>query len=370
MSKTIVIDATLLKNDRITGVERYIIELVKSFSKSPTKHTFYILLNKTYKDFDKILGFGTPIYTPTTFRVFNDQIWIPYILAKLKADLIHFPVFGAPLLCPVQTILTIHDATPWKFPETTSKGVRFYYKPLFRQSIQKAKKIITVSNSSRIDLINLLGIPPKKIETIYEAVDKKFFNVNNIKCADNLKLTFPYILSVGTIEPRKNIATLIEAFRILKHQYKVPHKLVFTGRLGWADSIDIEDSIKSDIIFTGFLQDEALPSLYNNASVYVFPSIYEGFGFPILEAFALKVPVVCSNTSSLPEIGSNGCLYANPYSAEDFALKVHSIIVDINLRDQLVARGTKILDQYSWDKCGEQTINQYDIILKNELKKK
>jgi len=361
--KILCIDATILRDDRLTGVERYIIELIKAFGKIENEFKIYVLLNKRYTKFRSQINFGDPIYSPTTYRIINDQIWIPYITLKLKADLVHFPVFGAPVFCQTPAVLTIHDATPWKFPETISKGMRLYYKPLYKQSVKRAKHIITVSNSSKNDLIAALNIPTNKITTIYEAVDRDFFNIDNLHHLSPLDLNLKYLLSVGTLEPRKNVKILLEAYAILKSKYKIPHKLVFTGRKGWIDNLKVDESLKEDIIFTGFIPDENLPSVYNNAAVYVFPSLYEGFGFPILEAFALKVPVVSSDTSSLPEIGGNGCLYANSGSAAEFAEQIYSILKDNGLRNMLVDNGNKILQNFSWTKCGLETLQVYRNIL-------
>lgn len=358
--KRICIDATLLKDDRLTGIERYTIELIKSLGKLKSDYEIYVLLNKKYTRFKEQLNVGEPIYSPSSYRIIIDQFWIPYISYKIKADLVHFPVFGAPLLYRKNTILTIHDATPWKFPETISKGVRFYYRPLFRQSINRAKHIITVSNSSKDDLISLLGIPTENITTIYEAVDTSFFSDSNINSPVNLDLDFPYILSVGTLEPRKNIEVLINAFVIMKEKYKIPHKLVFTGRRGWMDSLKLPEKIKKEIIFTGFLEDRNLPFVYSKASVFVLPSKYEGFGFPILEAFALNVPVVCSNTSSLPEIGGDGCLYADPCSCDDFAEQIYLVISNNEVSSALVKNGNNILCNFSWNKCALETLQVYN----------
>jgi glycosyltransferase involved in cell wall biosynthesis len=358
--KKICIDATLLKDNRLTGIERYTIELIKSLYQINTEYTIYILLSKGYTRFEEQINVGIPIYSPFNNRILTDQFWITFITYKIKADLVHFPVFGAPVFCRIPTVLTIHDATPWKFPETISNGVRFYYKPLFKQSIDRAKHIITVSNSSRDDLMSMLKISPEKITTIYEAVDTAFFSSDNIHVPENFELNFQYILSVGTLEPRKNIEVLIQAFILLKKQYGIPHKLVFTGRKGWIDALNIPEAVRDQIIFTGFIPDHNLPAIYQKAAAFVFPSKYEGFGFPILEAFALKVPVVCSNTSSLPEIGGEGCLYADVNSPQDFADKIYTLIADNKVRNTLVQKGTEILKKFSWSMCGRETLQVYN----------
>jgi glycosyltransferase involved in cell wall biosynthesis len=362
------IDATLLREDRITGVERYIINLVRYVAlQNRSYHIYVFFKNILYHDLVLYADKFTPIIIKSNNRIIVDQVLIPFYARKYKIDLMHFPVFGAPVLYRKKSVLTIHDATFWLYPETISIGGRFYYKLLFKQSIKRAKQIITVSESSRNDLIQIFNLNPAKITAIYEAVDDVFLRGKSDEeyaLSKYLQYRNQYILSVGTIEPRKNLATLLKAFKIIKKRHG-NIKLLLTGRNGWNNQLHIPNEIKDDIIFTGFIEDKLLPEIYRNALVYVFPSIYEGFGFPILEAFACGTAVVASDTSSLPEIGDEACLYAKFDSPQDFAHQIEEIIINNDKREELIENGYKRLKDFSWDKCAKETMGIYALAIDN-----
>lgn len=356
---TIGIDATLLREGRVTGVERYTINLIKNILKEDSFNQYKIFFKeKVYSELIPFLDKCEFHICPVNNRVYCDQIWLPRKINSGNFDLVHYPAFPSSPFSKVNSVLTIHDATFWKYPETMSAGGKYYYKPLFPQAIKKAKKIITVSHSSKKDLIKYLNIPATNISVIYEALDDSFLSKKSKPL--NYLLPDKYILSVGTIEPRKNIITLIDAFQQLKMEYNVPHELVIVGRKGWIRNLNIPEKIKSQIHFTGFVSDDELAGIYESADIFVFPSLYEGFGFPILEAMAMNIPIVASNTSSLPEIGKNACLYAQPSSAESFKENIIKIIKNPQLREELVNRGRSRFKDFSWKKTACQTIEIYN----------
>lgn len=362
------IDATLLREDRITGVERYTINLIRSLIEVDDNNQYFVFFRKRYPSQLADLVPRLEVFvSPIKNRVVTDQLWLLYIAKKLKLDILHCPAFPSPLFYKGKTVLTIHDATLWKYPETRSKGGQFYYSPLFPQAIRKSSKIITVSRNSKKDLIHYLNVPDSLITVIYEGIDNSFAGRNLQQSSEvKIKYNLPgrYILTVGTLEPRKNLNMLIKGFEIFLKKYDTDHKLVIVGRKGWQKSLNIAKELKSYVVLTDFVDEEHLPAIYRLADLFVFPSIYEGFGFPILEAMASQTPVVASNTSSLPEVGGYACLYADPYDPLDFAKKISIILNDKRLYDGLIKKGRERIKRFSWRKTAENTLKVYEEVFK------
>lgn len=365
------IDITLLKNDRVTGVEKYIKMLVTEILDVNKDHTIYLLCSMEY---DAQSNFGLEqdsvivLKSPFKNRILTDQLWIPYIARKNKIELIHFPVFGAPIFYRGKFVLTIHDATFWLYPDKISKGGRFYYKPLFPQAIRRAAKIIAVSESTKRDLINVFDLNENQIAVIYESLCKNMFSqiADTSVLKSQIDIVGNYILCVGTIEPRKNLQTYIYAFQILKEKYSIDIKLVIVGRKGWLTQIDIPSSIENDVVFTGFVEDSILARLYIDADLFVFPSIYEGFGFPILEANYARTPILASKNSSLIEVGKDCCMFVDDYlSPEAFAEKSYELLQNKNLSNFYVNKGIDNLKRFSWNECALETLTIYKTIVKS-----
>lgn len=358
-------DATLLRNGFFTGIEKYVINFLKTINEKEIDIEFYVFIQNGFPDFlKKELNNLNLIHLRSANRIVLDQILIPLHSKRLKLDLIHFPAFAPGLLYRGKAIVTVHDATFWKYPQTISKGGKYYYRPILTHSASRINHFITVSESSKDDLIKYLKIPNNAITVTYEALDIDFekLNSNSVK-EDNKYINEKYILSVGTIEPRKNIQTLIKAFCILKQKYNINYKLILTGRSGWKDKLEIPTEVLDNIIFTGYVSDEELLSLYSNASIYVFPSIYEGFGFPLLEAMSSGTPIVASLTSSLPEIGGNACIYVNdPFSPEEYAKTIFEVLSDSLQQEMMVNSGYQRVKEFSWINCVKETIDIYKLI--------
>lgn len=229
-----------------------------------------------------------------------------------------------------------------------------------RYSIKKAKKIITISNSSKNDIIKTYGVKANKIAVIYPgirkiSVNERVLNMNELN--KKFGIEGDYILFVGTLQPRKNISKLIEAFSKLKKQNL---KLVIVGKKGWLYE-DILNApakfgISEKVKFLDFVNDEDLPSLYKNALCFVLPSLYEGFGLPVLEAMQYGCPVLTSNVSSLPEAGGDGAIYFDPQNADDIAQKIEEVISNKNLREEMVKKGYNQVKKFSWKKTAKETL--------------
>lgn len=360
----IVIDATFLRTDRISGIERYATELILALLAIDTSNEYHFCLGS--ENFKR--RFPTSVnarFHATHFRnrILTDQVWVPLVSKGIHGDLYHSLAFPPSPFVPRPTVITLHDATFWKHPETRSTGGRYYYSPLFPKAIRRALKVITVSNSSKRDLVEYLDLNPEKIAVVYQGIEARFFEPPReerlIQVRHKYRLPSKFILSVGTIEPRKNLNNLISAFEILMSKGAIGHSLVIVGRKGWQRALNIPQSLKDSIVLTGFVEDGDLPLVYRLSDLFVFPSIYEGFGFPMLEAMASGVPVVASNLSSLPEVGGDSCIYADPFSPTDIADNIEKLVSDKSLRENLTTKGSLRARLFSWQRTAKETIQVY-----------
>lgn len=355
------IDATLLQKGRYTGIENYSINLIKSLLKADKENSYILFFRKEVpNELENMTSSFEFMISPTSNRIFTDQIWMPWAIKKARIDLLHCPAFPSPVISDCRTILTIHDAVHWKYPKTLSKGSRYYYRHLFPQAIERAAKIITVSNSTKNDLIGFFPKAKVKIRVIYEAVDSAFFAKKRYKSCYEFGMR-KYILTVGSIEPRKNLDVLLKAFHIVQQQNGADFKLVIVGRRAWLKKFHVPEEIKEAVIFTGYIPSkEDLAYIYQNAFLFVLPSIYEGFGLPVLEAMSAGTPVLCSNTSSLPEVAGDAAEYAGPNKPEEFSEKILKIINNESLRKQMVLKGYQRVRLFSWKNAAEETLSVYN----------
>ncbi len=294
------------------------------------------------------------------------QIFLPLALLKNafsheRIDVFFSPAHYAPRFCPCQTVVTIHDVAYLHYPDEFLKRDLYQLKNWTNYSIRKASKIITVSKTTKKDVMSFYKIPEKKIEVVYNGFEKEIDDTDVPKTMDEIdgKITPPYILYVGTIQPRKNIITLIRAFSLLQ-KTNPELTLVITGKKGWLfDQIFKEakkEYLENKIIFTGYVTDEELVYLYRKAFCFALPSFYEGFGIPVLEAMSNGTPVVSSFSSSLPEVGGEAALYFDPADYRDLADKLKLLYGDKKLRNELVRKGRERIKQFSWDTCAASTL--------------
>lgn len=286
----------------------------------------------------------------------------------------HFTHFNSPLFYFGKQIVTIHDLTLSYFPG--KKMNSFLYRLAYNLSIwavtKKAVKIIAISENTKKDLMKLLKIPEKKIELIYEGASDTFYKITDQTILSKTKtkyyLTKPFLLYAGVWRSHKNVEGLIHAFKILKDQYKMDADLVITGK---QDPLyhEIPDTIKNlhlenDVKLVGLVPEQDLVALFNLAKIYVFPSFYEGFGLPALEAFSVDLPVVSSNTSCLPEVcGENNAIFFDPYNHEDMARKIYSVYSSPVLQEKLKKNGKERLKDFSWEKMAKETLDLYLSVL-------
>ncbi|WP_025742485.1 glycosyltransferase family 4 protein [Aquimarina pacifica] len=297
-------------------------------------------------------------------RILYENFCLESYLKRKECDLYHTPNYVLPRFWKLPSIVTIHDLITLDYPDLCKNQSVVYFNLLMRSTLKKAKKIITVSNTVKLDIIRHFGVNEEKIKVIHLGIDPIFKKTENSDIASKYKLPEKYILFVGTIEGKKNLTRLLQAYKKLLQQDKITHKLVIVGKLGWKYKsmyqVIKEFDLEQQILFTGYVPKEDLPVLYSFADVFVFPSIYEGFGIPPLEAMACEVPVLVSREGASPEICGSACIKVDPYNIDDIANGIEILIHDEELRKKNIALSKEWVKQYSWEKTAKETIKVYE----------
>lgn len=364
----IAIQAADLDHGRIDGTRVYILNLLKYFGKLDPAGEFLIYHKKEFNPELAPPNFSNYRIKKISVPLFWTQTRFAAELWKDQPDILWMPMHNIPLLRPkkIKTIVTIHDLAFKYFPEYFLKKDLLKINFLTGLAIKNADGIITISESSKKDILKFYpGTPAKKIKVIYHGFDADIFQKERdmeketvIKKRLNIK--GKYLLYTGAIQPRKNLEVFIEAFNKLKIGQYADLALVLAGEKAWLSENIIKKAQTSqffaDIIMPGKLSFGDLGHLCQGAAMFVFPSLYEGFGIPVLEAMAAKAPVICARNSSLPEVGGDAALYFNSGDAEDLAQKINSVLADENLRTAMIAKGLEQIKKFSWEKCARETL--------------
>ncbi len=286
-----------------------------------------------------------------------------------ECDLYHVSEICIQPARKAKTVAMVHDLTTLLFPEHHVKSNVFLHNQRFKR-IKRVDGILTNSQATKADIVKHLDIHPDKIFVTHLGADRRFHQMEKedvYPILQKYSLTKPYILFVGTLEPRKNVETLIRAFNQLKQVHNIPHELVLVGQKGWLYRSILEaiesSPFKSDIRQVDYVPDSDVPALMNGAEVFAYPSFYEGFGLPVLEAMQCGVPVVTSNISSLPEVGGEACLYIHPESADELSETLYKVIRDKSFQKTLSEKGICRAKQFSWEKCAEKTLKAYQEVM-------
>jgi glycosyltransferase involved in cell wall biosynthesis len=344
------IDATLVRPDRVTGIERYALSLVTALARRAPGEIVLFVRGGAPRSLRAL-----PVEQhacPLPQRVLMEQLWLPAAAARARVELLHTLAFPTPLLWRGRAALTVHDATPWLHPDTISTGMRYYYGPLYRQALRRAAVVLTVSHAAKADLVAALGLAAERVHVTPNGVDAGFFEA---RAPEGPRA--PYLLAVGTLEPRKNLPALLEAFRRLRREGR-DLELVIVGRQGWADSLPVAE-LKPYVRLTGAISDAELVELYAGASCFVLPSLYEGFGLPLAEAMAAGTPAVASDIPALREVGGDTVRYAPPQDAALLAAAVAAALDERAHSAELAARARERARRYSWDACAAATLEAY-----------
>ncbi len=356
------------------GISEYAFELLKQFQLHQTPDlTYSVYLKDTPQNDMPKEG------ESWNYRVFGPKkLWTQWRLPldlyahRPRPDVFFTPSHYAPRFSPVPTVISIMDVSYLRFPELFHSSDLYQLRNWTKYSVSHAKAVLTISNSSKDDIIKSYGIHSDRVHVIYPGIKQiappagragngkeRIVTMKELK--EKYSLNDNFVLFVGTLQPRKNIERLVESFSILLRDNK--HKdlqLVLVGKKGWLYEPILESpqkyGVKDSVKFLDYVPNDDLPELYKNARCYVLPSLYEGFGLPVLEAMKYDCPVITSNVSSLPEAGGDAALYIDPMDATNIAETIKKVIGSEKLRQDMIEKGRKQISKFSWEKAAKETL--------------
>lgn len=388
----IAIDLTQIPADK-TGVGIYALNLIREMLKinNTSKKIHFILFTQdddnTFLNLVKennnttLIPVNHALFRKLPARLFFEQVLLPRKCRKLKADLIFSTHYTIPYFTGLKRVVAFHDTTFYRFPKLHQKIKRLYFKTLIPLSVKKSSAIIAVSQSTKDDLLDRFkGLAPGKITVIHHGTDfhpaqkdKKDILIG--KTLGKYGLTpNGYFLFVGTLEPRKNIKGLLNAFHRLRQSDKTvreTYKLVIVGKKGWLydeifETIQTLD-LENEVIYTGYVEEDEKQALLLNAFLFVYPSFYEGFGIPILEAMAGGTPVITSDVSALPEVAGDAALLVDPHRWEDISTAMAKLLGDGRLYEDLRQKGLAQAKKFSWENTAVKTMELIEKVAQNEI---
>jgi len=380
MALHIAIDCRHLKD---FGVGTYIRNLTRALARLDTENRYTLIAHPS--DLEDLAGFPANFHQVAyslSDEHYRDQIEFPMFIRHLAPDLTHIPLHQVPLLLPRPYVVTVHDLSTllYERPDGWRAHWRSYQ---LRRGLLRAEQVICVSRATRRDVQNLLEVPPEKLRVIYNAPDPRFLWPERDKetvrdqelirqTLERYQIHYPFVLYVGSVRPQKNVPRLVEAFAVVRgelanHPRYGELRLIIIG-----DEISrhpelrlamMRTRVETVVRFLGFVPIETLRVFYRAAELFVFPSLYEGFGLPPLEAMAAGTPVVTSNTSSLPEVVGDAAVLVNPENVFDIARGMRAVLLDPELRSQLIARGYQQVRRFTWEQTAREVLQTYRQVL-------
>jgi glycosyltransferase involved in cell wall biosynthesis len=358
------------KSYRAAGINSYIYSLLQHLPDAVGEHKLTVFLGDKEAS-GSLPGVETRVSTLPTrnpaIRILWEQLVQPVQLLREGIDILHSLAFVQPVALHCAGVVTVYDLSFVLFPQRLPSWRRTYLRWGTAFSVQRAGRVIAISASTKRDVVRVLDVSEGKVDVVPCGVDEGFRPVESPAQLDALRtkrhLPPKMILFVGTVEPRKNLTTLLRSYALLKRRF-APPPLVLAGPRGWGHEETIslveELGLKNEVIFPGYIPREELPLWYNAATLFVYPSLYEGFGLPPLEAMACGTPVIASNTSALPEVVSDAGLLVEPTDAEEMAEAMHLLLSDGDLRDTLRRKGLQRAESFSWQRAAVETARVYD----------
>lgn len=358
------IDASRAFLPERTGIEEYSYRVIENLAKIFPGDVRVILYVKKIKDQKRKQDFVIPANWEVC-EVGWKRLWtqggLAWEMFRRPADVLFVPAHTVPWIHPKKTVVTIHGLEYEKCPEGYTFWERAYMRFSIRMSCRWASSVVAVSENTKRDLVSLYGIPERKIQIISEGIAEESGQEKNaVKVRERISSLFgkKYIVSIGRVEERKNMRRIIEAFDILKKEFSIPHNLVFAGKDGYGARVARKRAKKSPyrdaIVFTGYVGEEEKRGLLRNAEALIFPSLYEGFGLPILEAQAEGVVVVTSNISSLPEVAGGSAMLVDPYDVRSIAEGIYTVLSDKETRSAFITMGFRNVRRFSWSACARR----------------
>lgn len=372
MSKISLLVDSISLLSKLSGIGRYTYEISKIIKERNEYEVMFFygyfsrnLINP--KDFKGLKSSKNIIERiPFLKKIVRECLFKISPLFSKKYDFYWQPNFIPNLNIKAKKIITsVHDFSFILHKEFHPKERIEYFEKYFYVNIKKSDLIITGSEFSKQEILDKLDFKDQEVKVIYHGIDHEIFKIHTNLSVD-FNLPEKFIFSVGSIEPRKNLIGLLNAYNLLPENIKKEYKLVLAGFKGWENK-EIMNQIeqnKENIFYLGYLLDEELAKVYNRATCFVFPSFYEGFGLPILESMACGTPVVCSDTTSLPEVGGDAVSYCNPYDIKDIAIKIEMILEDKILQEVMIQKGLSRAKLFSWEKSANEHINFFNEIIK------
>ena len=369
------VDARLMYH-RPAGISRYTWHLLQALAKHDKDDEFVVFQHRNHTNLIvKQPNFKrSTVFAPAHGRL--EQAMLPLETARFSLDLIHSTDFIPALRSSTPAVITVHDLAFLHWPHLVTKTSARYYGQIDR-AVQHAKRIIVPSESTKADLIGLFGVRDGDVSVIYEAADPCFkpmaIEPARQYVAKRFGIPQSYIFFVSTIEPRKNVNGLLQAYRILLDQYNTRDAaLVLAGSEGWlyeeTMALVAELGLEENTFFLGRVTDEELHNLYVGARCHIHPALYEGFGLPPLEAMACGTPTIVSNVSSLPEVVNDAALLVRPDDHEEIAVALHRLLTDADLHTELSRKGLQQAALFSWDKAALSTLNVYQQVVETNRK--
>lgn len=362
----IVVNTRLLQKGNLEGIGWFTYETFKRITRSHPEHQFYFLFDRPYSDEFIFSENVTPlVYGPPARHPFLYYIWfewvVPRVLKKVGADLFITPDGYSSLSAKTPILQVVHDINYAHYPQYIPFVARKYLEIYFPKFIKKADRIATVSEFSKQDVIKHYGYDAAKIDVVYNGANEMYGPVSDEVATLTRKQYSdgkPYFFYVGALHPRKNIINLLKAFDIFRATTKIQMKIVIVGKVyWWNDEMEKEYKKivhKEDIVFVGRVETDVLKNLLASSLAVTYVSLFEGFGIPIVEAMYSEVPVITSNTSSMPEVGGDAALYVNPFSVDSIADAMKEIYYNKDLRKTLVENAKIRRKEFTWDKSAER----------------
>ena len=361
---------------KLGGNESYAINLIEALAQidSVNHYTIYVTTNEAQDRFtDRWSNFKVRPTLPHT-PLIRIPLTLSAELRKRPVDVLHVQ-FTAPPFCPCPVVVSIHDLSFEHLPQTFNRRSRTQLRLTVRQSARRAARILSLSEHTRRDIIETYGIKPERINAIPLAAPEQFAPVTDNselqRVRHNYGIDGNYILSVGSIQPRKNLARLVKAYASLRGEFstdKLP-KLVLVGKCAWLYDETLrtldETGVRDTVVLTGYVPEADLPALYSGALCFVYPSYFEGFGLPPLEAMKCGAPVIVGNRTSLPEVVGDAALAVDPFDVEAIAAAIKRLINDAALRHELSLKGQQRASTFNWRETARKTLQVYEEVARN-----
>lgn len=358
----VAIDGMLLGH-RYSGVEESITSLAQALARSGTRD--YMLYGHDCPAVRSLASSRLRVtlsHCPAQVRILRilwEQTVLPLWLKRDRMDVLHAPGYVAPLLAPAPVVVTVYDLIALLHPELCTRSNHWHYRLLVPLSVRKATRIVVPSTATREALIRLVPSAAARLRVVPLGLSDAFTVIRDLSATGRLRRKYglqeSFILFVGRSEPKKNLVRLIEAYALLRRAGITSQQLVLAGTPSWDRNAVAQavrrHGVEGSVTSTGFIPREDLPLLYNMASLFVFPSLYEGFGLPPLEAMACGVPVIASTRGALPETTGGAALLVDPLSPPDIAQAVQAVLTRADLRHDLIARGLRRAREFSWDRA-------------------